>query len=111
MTALPRLTLYSPSGVVAKASPLRLAARRLGALGFDVAVEAGAGLGSGLQDQDYAAAGADIAPDSQAALGGADVIVHGPGEAEQAHVTDETAPADLIAPAAEAYRRVLAELT
>jgi succinyl-diaminopimelate desuccinylase len=46
-----------------------------------------------------------------AALGGADVIVHGPGEAEQAHVTDETAPADLIAPAAEAYRRVLAELT
>jgi succinyl-diaminopimelate desuccinylase len=45
------------------------------------------------------------------ALGGADTIVHGPGEAEQAHVTDETAPADLIAPAADAYRRVLAELT
>ena len=46
-----------------------------------------------------------------AALGGADTIVYGPGEAEQAHVTDETAPAGLIGPAAEAYRSVLAALT
>ncbi|MEJ2865829.1 M20 family metallopeptidase [Actinomycetospora flava] len=45
------------------------------------------------------------------ALGGADTIVCGPGEPEQCHVTDEWAPADLIEPAAEAYRRVLAELT
>ncbi|GLZ47332.1 peptidase M20 [Actinomycetospora sp. NBRC 106375] len=45
------------------------------------------------------------------ALGGADTIVCGPGEPEQAHVTDETAPAGLIEPAAEAYRRVLAALT
>jgi NAD(P) transhydrogenase subunit alpha len=49
--------------------------KRFKALGFDVAVEAGAGLGSGLPDQDYAAAGAGIAPDSRAALGGADVIL------------------------------------
>lgn len=36
MTAL---TLFSPSGVVAKAAPLRLAARRLAALGFEVAID------------------------------------------------------------------------
>ncbi|MDD7968863.1 M20 family metallopeptidase [Actinomycetospora lemnae] len=41
------------------------------------------------------------------ALGGADVIVYGPGDPEQAHVTDETAPAGLVDPAAEAFRRVL----
>ena len=44
-------------------------------------------------------------------LGGADTIVFGPGEPEQAHVTDETAPSGLIGPAAEAYRAVLAALT
>src|SRR4051794_25128751 len=42
------------------------------------------------------------------ALGGADTIAYGPGEPEQAHVTDETAPAGLIEPAVAAYRRVLA---
>lgn len=36
MTAL---TLFSPSGVVAKAAPLRLAARRLSALGFAVTID------------------------------------------------------------------------
>lgn len=36
MTAL---TLFSPSGVVAKAAPLRLAARRLTGLGFEVAID------------------------------------------------------------------------
>lgn len=36
------LHLYSPSGVVARAAPLRLAARRLKALGFEVEVDAGA---------------------------------------------------------------------
>lgn len=33
------LTLYSPSGVVARAAPLRRAARRLQALGFDVGID------------------------------------------------------------------------
>lgn len=33
------LTLYSPSGIVARAATLRLAARRLAALGFDVQVD------------------------------------------------------------------------
>ena len=33
------MTLYTPAGVVAKAAPLRLAARRLQALGFEVTVD------------------------------------------------------------------------
>lgn len=37
--ANPSLTIYSPSGVVAKAAAIRLAARRLGALGFDVQID------------------------------------------------------------------------
>jgi muramoyltetrapeptide carboxypeptidase len=36
------LTIFSPSGVLSRASPLRLAARRLGALGFEVNVDAAA---------------------------------------------------------------------
>ncbi len=36
------LTLYSPAGVLAQAAPLKLAARRLGELGFDVSVDAAA---------------------------------------------------------------------
>jgi muramoyltetrapeptide carboxypeptidase len=39
MTSKPSLTLFTPAGVVSKAAPLRLAARRLMALGFDVAVD------------------------------------------------------------------------
>lgn len=40
--ARPTLTIYSPSGVVARVAPLRLAARRLGQLGFDVRIDADA---------------------------------------------------------------------
>lgn len=36
------LAIFSPSGVVARAAPLRRAAKRLGALGFDVAIDAAA---------------------------------------------------------------------
>ena len=36
------LTVFTPSGIVAQAAPLRLAAKRLGALGFDVAIDASA---------------------------------------------------------------------
>ncbi|MEO8279949.1 MAG: LD-carboxypeptidase [Ideonella sp.] len=38
------LSLYSPSGVIAKAAPLKLAVRRLGQLGFDVSVDPAARL-------------------------------------------------------------------
>ena len=33
------LILYTPAGVLAKAAPLKLAARRLKKLGFDVAID------------------------------------------------------------------------
>lgn len=36
------LTLYTPAGVLAKATPLRRAAKRLGQLGFDVTIDADA---------------------------------------------------------------------
>ena len=62
--------------------------KRLLALGapgaFQVAVESGAGVNSGILDADYAAAGATIAPSAFDALSGADVVlkVRRPTEAE-----------------------------
>ncbi|HZH28150.1 MAG TPA: Re/Si-specific NAD(P)(+) transhydrogenase subunit alpha [Azospirillaceae bacterium] len=49
--------------------------RKLKGLGFDVVVEAGAGLSSAMTDAAYAEAGATIAPDARAALDGADVVL------------------------------------
>ncbi|WP_460452116.1 alanine dehydrogenase [Alsobacter sp. SYSU BS001988] len=43
--------------------------------GHTVLVETGAGLGSGIPDEDYAAAGADIVADADAVWSGADLIV------------------------------------
>ncbi len=43
-------------------------------LGFEVAVESGAGLGAAMTDEAYNAAGATIAPDATVAYGDADVI-------------------------------------
>lgn len=45
------------------------------ALGAEVAIEAGAGLGSSYTDQVYAAAGAKIVPDEAAAIGDADIVL------------------------------------
>lgn len=45
------------------------------ALGADMAIEAGAGLGSSYTDQAYAAAGARIVPDEAAAIGDADIAL------------------------------------
>ncbi|MEP9351833.1 Re/Si-specific NAD(P)(+) transhydrogenase subunit alpha [Xanthobacter sp. KR7-225] len=58
--------------------------KRLVALGAQVAVEAGAGVASGILDADYEAAGATIAPHAADALSGADVVlkVRRPTEAE-----------------------------
>jgi muramoyltetrapeptide carboxypeptidase len=39
MSTLPLLTLYTPAGVVPQAAPLRLAAKRLRALGFDTQLD------------------------------------------------------------------------
>jgi H+-translocating NAD(P) transhydrogenase subunit alpha len=45
------------------------------ALGAEVAIEAGAGLGASYTDQAYAAAGAKIVPDEAAAIGDADIVL------------------------------------
>jgi alanine dehydrogenase len=49
--------------------------RELTARGHEVVVETGAGLGAGLTDEQYVAAGAVILPDAAAVFGSADMIV------------------------------------
>ncbi len=46
--------------------------KKLIALGFDVTVEAGAGVGASIRDRDYAEEGATIAEKIEGALGEAD---------------------------------------
>jgi len=48
--------------------------KKLIALGLTVAVEAGAGAHAAIADQDFADAGAEIAPDAKAALAGAGIV-------------------------------------
>jgi NAD(P) transhydrogenase subunit alpha len=48
--------------------------KKLIALGLTVVVEAGAGLDSAIADAEFAAAGAEIAPDAEAALNGAAIL-------------------------------------
>ncbi len=48
--------------------------KKLTGLGLTVAVEAGAGLASAIADAEFAAAGAEIAPDAGAALAGAAIV-------------------------------------
>ena len=49
--------------------------KRLGALGFTVVVETGAGLRAAMPDSAYVAAGAAIAPDTASLLADADIIL------------------------------------
>jgi len=65
---------------------------KLIALGFDLAVEKGAGLGASFTDEAYKAAGATIASDPAAAAKGADVVlkVQGPEAGELAHLRKGT---------------------
>ncbi len=58
--------------------------KKLKGLGFDVAVETGAGVGSGLLDSAYEAAGATIATDAASAISGAGIVfkVRGPAREE-----------------------------
>jgi len=60
--------------------------KKLIGLGLTVAVEAGAGAMASISDADFAAAGAEIAPDAAAALSGAGIIfaVQTPGAEERA---------------------------
>ena len=48
--------------------------KKLAALGLSVAVETGAGVASAVSDEDYVAAGAEIAVDAAAALNGAGIL-------------------------------------
>jgi NAD(P) transhydrogenase subunit alpha len=48
--------------------------KKLVGLGLTVAVEAGAGQGASIPDADFAAAGAEVTPDSKAALDGATIV-------------------------------------
>jgi H+-translocating NAD(P) transhydrogenase subunit alpha len=60
--------------------------KKIKALGADITVESGAGSGSGISDDEYAAAGAGIATTAAEAVAGADVIlkVRRPQESELA---------------------------
>jgi alanine dehydrogenase len=49
--------------------------RELVAHGHGVVVQAGAGLGSGIEDEDYVSQGADIAPDADGVFAASDMIV------------------------------------
>lgn len=49
--------------------------KKFASLGAGVRVQTGAGLGSGILDQDYAAAGAVIVPSAAAAVQGADIVL------------------------------------
>jgi H+-translocating NAD(P) transhydrogenase subunit alpha len=50
-------------------------AKRMAAMGLEVAVETGAGAGSAFPDTAYQAIGASIAPDQAAVLAGADIVL------------------------------------
>ena len=58
--------------------------KKLSALGFEVAIEAGAGAGASIPDDDYRAAGAEVVAGLEAALSSADVLlkVRGPSAEE-----------------------------
>ena len=60
--------------------------KKLIGLGLTVAVEAGAGASAAISDADFAAAGAEIAPDASSALSGAGIVfaVQAPGPEQRA---------------------------
>jgi NAD(P) transhydrogenase subunit alpha len=62
--------------------------KKLIALGLTVAVESGAGANASLSDADFAAAGAEIAPDAATLLNGANIVfaVQTPGPEERARI-------------------------
>ena len=76
--------------------------KKLTALGATVTVEAATGLGSSIPDADYAAAGATVAPDTKAALAGADILlkVRGPTAQE----TSALKPGAVVVALLDAYR-------
>src|SRR5579863_269486 len=77
--------------------------KKLKGLGLAVVVESGAGAAVRFSDNDYAAAGATIAPDTAAALSGADIVlkVRGPDDNEIAGFKKGAVLAALLAPFTE----------
>jgi NAD(P) transhydrogenase subunit alpha len=77
--------------------------KKFKALGFDVAIEAGAGVGASMTDDAYRAAGAAIAADAAAALKDADIVlkVQRPEVAEVALMKPGALLLALMAPHAE----------
>ncbi|MEY4631057.1 MAG: hypothetical protein RIQ81_1177 [Pseudomonadota bacterium] len=73
-------------------------------LGFEVVVQAGAGLEAGFDDDSYKKAGAGIASDARALFSDADVVlkVRAPSQAEVAMLNPGTFLASLVTPAANA---------
>ncbi|MBV9420151.1 MAG: Re/Si-specific NAD(P)(+) transhydrogenase subunit alpha [Alphaproteobacteria bacterium] len=74
--------------------------KKLRALGLEVTVEADAGDGAHITNDDFAAAGAIIAPDTAAALAGADIVlsVRAPNAAQIAQMKKGAVVAALLAP-------------
>jgi NAD(P) transhydrogenase subunit alpha len=77
--------------------------KKLKGLGLEVTVETGAGAAVRFSDNDYAAAGATIAPDAATALSGADIVlkVRGPDDNEIAGFKKGAVLAALLAPYTE----------
>ena len=74
--------------------------KKLIALGATVAVETGAGLTAAVPDADYAAAGAEMAPDAAATLTGADLVlaVRAPDDAALAQLPPNATLVGLLDP-------------
>jgi NAD(P) transhydrogenase subunit alpha len=74
--------------------------KKLIAFGAEVVIEAGAGLAADYPDADYQAAGARLAPNAQAALSAADLVlkVRAPDEAEIAAIRPGAMVAGLLNP-------------
>jgi NAD(P) transhydrogenase subunit alpha len=74
--------------------------KKLAGAGFTVVVEAGAGSAASYPDADYAAAGAEIAPTAEAAIGKADILfkVRAPSDAEIAALKPGAIVAALLNP-------------
>ncbi|MEA2993842.1 MAG: H+-translocating transhydrogenase subunit alpha [Alphaproteobacteria bacterium] len=70
-----RIAITRESGVEARVAATPETVKKMKALGAEVAVEAGAGIKSGILDADYAAAGATIFPGVAEAAGEADIVL------------------------------------
>ena len=77
--------------------------KKFKALGLDVRVEAGAGAGAHIRDEEFAAAGASVVLTQSALLSDADVVlkVRGPMPQEIAQIRKGTIVVGLLAPASE----------